>query len=274
MKILVIGCHRTKSSALVQYLVKQYPNCTDLYEYYTTLFEKDLDLFREYDFSSRDALFISNLLKNKTRSILEHQDCIVKLLGNHLPINFPKQLLSTLALEQYNQINLIERYDFYSSCASLEICMSENVWHLFDLNNDIPKNGSQYLPYYILKSEKQIKEKYNQIRNKQYLINFQTVKRQAIDVANYLTIKSYLIEHKVPYHLYNYSDKILDAEDIFIKKNNIDYTSTIANKEIQTSLNNLFNKFFDYKTCHYDLTSFLIELKELVPQKGFEPPTY
>ncbi len=275
MKILILGCHRTRSSALEQYLVKHYPTCISMMEYYSPLFEEELISFKQYDFSTKISHFVCNKIKNRSLYILKHENLIVKLLGNHLPQNFPKEYLSNLYFEKYNQINLIERHNFYDSCASLEICITENVWHFFDTSLEIHQNSLDYMPGYIWKSQNAIRKKYQEINNNQYNVSKVAIIRQAIDVDNYLLVKEYLTEKNISYNLYNYNDKVLsDGINSLIRKNGIDYNLVITNKDIERPLNELFNKHFDYKTCKRNLAGFIKELEYLVPQKGFEPPTY
>lgn len=269
MKILVVGCHRTRSSALEQYLVKQYPNCTTLWEYYSPLFEEELEYFKQYDFSTKISHFICNKIKNRSLYILGHENFLVKLLGNHLPQNFPKKHLQYLYLEKYDQINLIERHNFFDACASLEICLRENVWHLFDTSLEIPQNCLDYMPGYIWKSQDAIRKKYQKINNNQYNVSKFAIIRQAIDVDNYLLIKEYLIENNISYNLYNYNDKILsDGINTLIRKNDINYNSVIMNKDIENPLNNLFSKHFDYQNCKRNLQEFIDELEEIGAPEG------
>lgn len=275
MKILIIGCHRTRSSALEQYLVKQHPYCTSLMEYYSPLFDEELHNLKQYDFSTKISYFVSNKIKNRSHDILRHENFIIKLLGNHLPQNLPKESLSTLYLEKYNQINLIERHNFYDSCASLEICLTEKVWHFFDTSLEIPQNCLEYMPNYIWKAQDAIRKKYQIINKKQYNVSKRAIIRQAIDVDNYLLIKEYLTEKNISYNLYNYNDKLLsDGINTLIRKNDINYNLVITNKCLENPLNELFNKYFNYQSCKRNLQGFINDLENLVPQKGFEPPTY
>lgn len=220
MKIAVIAGYRTRSTALQEYLSIKY-NCKNLFEYFNERYNADL--------KNQNSKPYHILISNLTDNLLNQNNFVTKIMGGQLKIVNP-DVLSALQLNKFDQLHLIERNNFFDSCVSYHIARYFNIWFYE------PTRNNTVLP---------IK------------LSFDSVWLKAVDLANYLSIKKYLIDHAINFDLHNYDSEIFNGPKIGeYHKGNFDYKNLITNYSQKDTINNLFNQYFNYQTCNYDLASF------------------
>jgi hypothetical protein len=224
MKIVVIAAARSRSTLLTYYL-HTLNDVKPVGEYYTYSVNK------------------GNInLEDITKSLFAEGKFITKIIGHNLIAEYTPDVFK---LEEYNQIHLIERYDFFEQCCSMLVAKTLKIWH-------VRYNDNSKLKQHAL------------LRNRKFTLTVDTIMSQGKDVMRYLEIKKYLIDNNIPFTLHTYDDAIHYAEyQRLIEKNNISYDSVITNYHLKKQVNSLFNEFFCYEKSESDLETFLSMLSKM-----------
>lgn len=226
MRIAVVGSSRTRSTLLTYYLQSTYPNLKRYDELYT----------REFANGNLDLPAI-------THELLKDNNFIVKIMGYNL---LPPYNPEVFDFRSYDQVHLIERYDFFEQCCSLQVSYDTDIW-LVKASDINPRLKQQMM-----------------ITNRQYTLTAKTIIELAKDTINYMTIKSHLIENHINFtmHTYDQAAKYGNFQTKLVD-NRLDYQSLITNYHLKDKINLLFNQYFSYSTGISDLDCFTQELKKL-----------
>lgn len=227
MRIAVVGSSRTRSTLLTFYLQSINSNIKRYDELYT----------REFAVGNSDLVEITNRL-------LDDDNYIIKIMDyNLLPAYEP----DVFRLQEYDQIHLIERYDFFEQCCSLQISYDTNIWHIktSDVN---PRLKQRFM-----------------ITNRQYALSARTVLELARNITCYMTIKKNLIENNINFtmHTYDEAAKYGNLQKTLVD-NRLDYPSLITNYHLKAEINSLFEQCFSYNDTSSKLDHFTLELSKLL----------
>lgn len=227
MRIAVVGSSRTRSTLLTYYLHGVYPNLKRHDELYT----------REFADGNSDLIKITDKLMNSDNYIIKIMDY------NLLPFHEP----NVFRFQEYDQIHLVERYDFFEQCCSLQISYDTNVWHI--KSSDINPRLKQRM----------------MITNRQYILDTRTVTELAKNITCYLKIKKNLLENNIPYtlHTYDQAAKYSNLQTTLVD-NKLDYPSLITNYHLKDVINALFEQCFSYTHCTSNLGYFVDELSKIL----------
>ena len=218
MKIVVIGVARSRTTVLIEKLRIAYPHLNCLYEYYT------------------HGLKTNNSIINLSQSLVTKNNFIVKILShNGLSSTNPQDF----CLEQYDQLFLIERPDFFNQCCSLEFSGATNIWH-----------------------RRRLSDSHEKILLQKFLLKKDIILFQAQSVAKYLEIKKYIIDNKLNYFLHDYND-FESVPKTIIAENNLNYSKIFKNYHLKNDVENLFFKYFSYSTCEYNPLAFNEDLNKI-----------
>lgn len=229
MNIIVIGSVRTKSTALIKYLTKQYPK--HLY-WGEPLFE--LTLKSDSPIIKNKQQFIESQMKAIFDTLFSSTNNIIKILGINLYGMY--RYIDKIHLEKFDLIYLIERNDFFDQVCSITLAKKTRIYH---------------------------KTKNTQIQlNQYYTVNKDIILSTALDVYNYIMIKNILVRKKISFIQFTY-ETMQDVDNISIIPNNFNYSEIVTNYDIKTNINNLFYKYFDYQTMKADISGFMDELNNL-----------
>ena len=204
-------------------------------------------LFEYYTYILKDS---KEPLSYITNTLLTKPDYIVKILGHNL--HRETDSVVDFKLEKYDQIFLIERYDYFTRCCSLQVSSDTGVWLLFASQPGVAKS-------------------YEDIKTKKFIVTNSVLMHVARDTAYYLNIKKYLIDNDIAFHLTTYDDTIESPKGSSLTDPKLDYKAMINNHDLKDQVNNMFNKFFDYTTCFSDINEFAKESNILVPTLGYAP---
>ena len=210
MKIVVVGAPRTRSTVLANYLHARHQDLKFYNEYYT------------YAIASGNQN-----LAGLADSLSIDSNHIVKLMSSNL---LPDYTPEVFKLKEYDQIHLVERYDFFDQCCSMQVCRDTGIW-----NNP------------------------EAITQQQFTLTADTIAFQARNVSNYIHIKKYLLDNNIPFNLYPYY--VLDQ---FSSKEHrgLEYKSLITNYRLKYKINALFNACFSYHDIKSELDSFITGVSE------------
>lgn len=255
MRIAIIGCQRSRSTALHQYVMEQHPNLKDQWNFYSTLYvHKDDELKRRVDkkyheYLEKKLLSFHNILFD------EMNNYVMKLQGTNFDYKFDHA--QYIGLEKFDKLYLIERKDFFDGACSLQIASEENVW--FDV--DAPKTSNLHN---VGKYFRDVYEK--KISKSTYTLSKQNIINHALDVRNYLKMKKYIIDNNLPHQSFEYNDEIFQSgrQIGYIRKVDLDYQNKITNYYLKDEINRIFNRYFDFDNCHCDLTNFKSEINNLL----------
>lgn len=223
MKIVVIGGLRTRSSVLQETLAIKY-GYKNLFECFNP--EQSPEI-------AETSIPFNKTIKNIIDDLLQQDNFVTKIIPWQCK-RINKELLENLQLNKFDQIHLIERHDFFESCASLQMVYSTNRWF---------KLSEQTTTY------------------QKVAISEIAVIDKIKDISNYLEIKKMLNDTNIVYTLHNYNSKLFNTNKIGrFYKNDFNYDQIITNSDKRTAFNTLFKKHFDYITCRHSYHDFRKEL--------------
>ncbi len=226
---------RTKSTALIQYLKKQYPK--HLY-WGEPFFE--LSLRSQSQIIKNKEKFISEQIEKIFNQLFSTPNNIIKILGINL--NGMYKFIDKIYLEKFDHIYLIERKDFFDQVCSKTVANETKVYH---------KTVTNKLGYH------------KDIQSKKYTLTKGVILSTAADIYNYIMIKKYLIEKNIPFIQYYY--EIIDnIESVSVIPNDNNYSDMVTNYALKKNVNDLFYKHFDYITLQADFDGFKMELDSLL----------
>ena len=220
MRIAIIASARTRSTLLMHYIHARDRSLKLHYEYYTYALKEGFNNLREI-----------------TNQLICQNDYIVKIMGHNLnPIGSNP---ADLKLREYDKIYLVERSDFFDQCCSLQVCVNTNIWHRRIRNTSLT-------------------EKYHEVQKSKLNLEIPTIISIVNDVANYLSIKKYLISNQLSFTTLSYEEleKYGKYQQV-LANNNLAYSDIITNYSLKNKINELANKCFSFSNAEYDLDSFI-----------------
>ncbi len=226
MKIAVVAAARSRSKLLSLYLHSLNPELSSYDEHYTFEINKG-----------------NTDLESITKSLVKENNYITKIMGHNLVSGYSPEVFE---YKVYDQIHLIERYNFFDQCCSVHVSKNTGIWHL--MNTDTLK----------LKQHVVIKKQH-------FTLTRATIQEQSQTVAKYLTIKKYLLDNDIPFTLHTYNEAV--NYSVFQSKilpNDINYQSIITNYHLKDRVNSLFNEYFCYENAESDLESFIDKLSTIL----------
>jgi hypothetical protein len=255
MRIAIIGCQRSRSTALHQFVMEQNPNLKDQWNFYSNLYVHQNDELKRRVDKKYSEYLQKKLLSFHDLLYTEMDNYIIKLQGTNFDYKFDHA--AYIGIEKFDKLYLIERHDFFEGSCSLQIAREENVW--FDV--DAPKTSNLHA---VGKYFRDVYDK--KISKSNYTIHPQTIINHALDIRNYLKMKKFIIENKLEHQLFEYNDNIFQSgrQIGYIRKVNLDYSSKITNYHIKSQVNEIFNRYYNFDTCNSDITNFKTEISNLV----------
>lgn len=231
MKIAVVSTGRSRCTLIARYLHTLHENLTYEAEFYT------------------DYMRLGNLdMASLTENLLSKENYVVKIMSGNLIEGFDP---SVFRLEEYDQIHLVERHDFFQQCCSWSVARTHNLYHL---RNDEPKEGMPPSG----------KKEFDLLRNQQVKLRLEHIKDGAEYVDIYFKIKRYLIDNNLEYTLHTYeSAKQFDKKQSILEDNKFNYNDMITNYHLKDQVNELFAECFSYENLTSDLESFNARISDM-----------
>jgi hypothetical protein len=227
MKIAVVSTGRSR--------------CTLLGHYLHTL-HSDLEFCNEF-YTEASWQQKHNVIE-LTEELLAKENYIVKIMS--LNLHSDKYGPDDFKFEEYNQLHLIERHDFFEQCCSWHVARTHHYYHQ---RTDMETH-----------SEKT----FNILRTQEGKLQLDRIKDYAKYVETYLRFKKYIIDKNLDFNLYTYEDaKQFDKKQNIVQDSNLDYSSMIKNYNLKDTVNAIFNKHFSYENVTYDLEAFNQEISEV-----------
>lgn len=208
MNIAIIGAARTRSTVLTEKIKRNNPLIKCHYEHYT----------KAFNLGQTDMVEIADTLFQ--------QPHIVKILGHNMREPYGP---SVFRLNEYAEIHLIERTDFFDQCCSLQVCLSAGVWTM-------------------LKYKPELIEQYKEIRNQTFTLEQATIDQMMVDIERYIRIKTYLNENNIPFKLYSYEAEPIEYS-LNISHAKLDYPTMITNYSAKDDVQRQFNQIVNYNEC-------------------------
>ena len=227
MKIAVVSTGRSRCTLLAKYLHTLYADLEFCKEFYTEA---------SFNEGRRNLIELTDELFSK-------ENYVVKIMAMNLHSEYDP---SVFRLEEYDQIHLIERSDFFQQCCSWMVARTNNLYHL---RNDEPRSG---------------KKVFDLLRQQKCKLKLDNIKEYADYVDIYLKIKRYLVDKNLKYTLHTYEDaKQFGKMQDMIEDSNLNYSEMITNYHLKENVNTVFNKHFSYTNITSDLAAFNSEIGEI-----------
>jgi hypothetical protein len=226
MKIAVVSTGRSRCTLLALYLHTLHDEAEYCREFYTeAIWEERTDLF---------AL---------TDELMTKENFIVKIMPNNL---YEEYNPSVFRFEEYDELHLIERHDFFEQSCSWHIARRTNLYHL---RSDVEHSGNK---------------EFDGVRKLKSKITPENIKEGAEFVDIYIKFKRYIIDNNLKFTLHTYeSAKEFDKKQSVTEDSNLNYSELITNYHLKEEVNNLFAKHFSYENMTSDLESFNRELNDI-----------
>ena len=224
MKIAVVSTGRSR--------------CTLVALYLHTL-HSDLEFCREF---YTEATWKGNYeLVSLTDELMAKENFIVKIMGLNLFEDYEEYDPSVFRFEEYDEIHLVERYDFFEQCCSWYTARTSKMYHhRSDVDN----------------SEEQA-QAFNFLRKQKKKIKLEDIKEYAEYVDIYLKYKRYIIDNNLKFTLHTYEGaKEFDKKQSILEDTNLNYSDIITNYHLKDDINALFNECFSYEDPTSDLDTF------------------
>jgi hypothetical protein len=228
MKIAVVSTGRSRCTLLAYYLHSQYDDLEFVREFYT-----------EANWKGKH----NNI--ELTEELLAKENYIVKIMSLNL-CDCGSYEIKDFKFEEYDQLHLIERHDFFQQCCSWHVARTNDYYHQ---RADLEAHGE---------------DTFNILRKQQSKIPLDRIKEYAKYVETYLRFKEYIIDKNLDYKLYTYEDvKQYDKKQTVLQDSKLDYSTMIKNYHLKDAVNEVFNKHFSYENVTYDLEGFNAEISDL-----------
>jgi hypothetical protein len=219
MKIAVVSTGRSR--------------CT-LVAFYLHTLHNDLEFCRE--FYTEASWENKHDLVSLTDELMDKENFIVKIMALNLYEEYDP---SVFKFENYDEIHLVERYDFFEQCCSWYTARINGVYHY---RNDMENRGEKEFGY---------------IRKQQNKIKLENIKEYAEYVDTYIRFKRYILDNNLKFTLHTYeSAKEFDKKQSISEDSNLNYSEIITNYHLKDDINALFNECFSYDNLTSDLESF------------------
>jgi len=214
MKIAVVSTGRSRCTLLAHYLHTLHP---------------DLEFVREFYVESNQQG--KHNLVELTQELFEKENYIVKIMS----FRSDEGLIygpEVFKFEEYDEVHLIERHDFFEQCCSWEVAHNTKIYHHTTIAQD-------------------------NISKSTYHLSQLHIYQNALKIERYLDIKRYLNSNDIPYTLHTYeSAKAYSDKQSVLKDSNRNYGELVINYHLKDKINELFNQYFSYENITSDLESF------------------
>lgn len=233
MNILLLGTPRSKSSIFAEVLSRKY----DAYIYSEPFLMVDNHHITDSKLSKKQ--FITEVMKVFNKK-LSHQNKnqIIKLhCGN---LGGLIQYIDDLNIGMYDHVYMIERYDFFEQACSVLTAQINHNW-----TNTLISRQKDYS------------------NNKNYTLDKNVIEYLMFEVREYLKIKKYLLDNKIPFTLEKYENLPKSISSNRTKPSLVEYSKTISNYHIKDEINSCFFKHFNYDSCHHDSAGFLKDIDKI-----------
>jgi hypothetical protein len=219
MKIAVVSTGRSRCTLVAFYLHTVYSELEFCREFYTeSSWEYKLDLV------------------SLTDELMDKENFIVKIMSLNLYEGYEP---SVFKFEEYDELHLVERHDFFEQCCSWYTARMNKLYHL---RNDSENSGEKEFGY---------------IRKQKNKIKLEYIKEYAEYVDRYIKLKRYIIDNNLKFTMHTYeSAKEFDKKQSVIEDSNLNYSDLITNYQLKDDINALFNECFSYDNLTSDLDSF------------------
>jgi hypothetical protein len=188
-------------------------------------------LYEQYTYDAHDNISV----QETTSSLKKEDNFIVKIMGHNLTTK-----VEDFNLYMYDQIYFIERHDFFEQCSSLQVAITSKHWMTY---------GHDRLGMFL--------------RNKRrYHLTKELIVNQATYISNYMKFK---LAVKNPTEIVEYNDAILlsSSKRNNIMANNFNYSQMITNYQQKQKVNEIFDRYFDYRNSQCCLDEFISEINLL-----------
>jgi hypothetical protein len=226
MKIAVVSTGRSRCTLLGYYLHTLHNDLEFVREFYT-----EASMEQRYD------------VIELTEELLAKENYIVKIMALNMYDGYEPR---DFKFEEYDQLHLIERHDFFQQCSS---------WHV-----------ALTYQYYHQRSDREThsEKTFNMIRQQKSKIHLDKIKNYAKFVEAYLRFKEYIIDKNLDYKLYTFEDaKQYGDKQTVVQDSKLDYSTMIKNYHLKDTVNEIFNKHFSYENVTYDYKAFCDEISEV-----------
>lgn len=219
MKIAVVSTGRSRCTLVGHYLHTLHSDLEFCNEFYT-------DATWENKFE----------LVSLTDELMAKENFIVKIMSLNLQEGYDP---SVFRFEEYDELHLVERHDFFDQCCSWLTARVNGVYH-YRPNSE--KNGDQA---------------FNFIRTQKNKLKLENINLFAKYVDTYIRYKRYIIDNNLKFTLHTYeSSKEFDNKQQVMKDSNLNYSEIVTNYHLKDRVNELFNECFSYENVTSDLESF------------------
>jgi hypothetical protein len=243
MKIAVVSTGRNRCTLLAKYLHAMHPDLEFCGEFYNSNTIRD-DEGNPLDPDDRFGVIQfqpMQSLGDLTDELFAKENYIVKIIALSLAHGLNPDP-AVFKLEEYDQIHLIERHDFFEQCCSWEVSLTTGAFHL------IPDTRPGSLVR---------KKKFNDLKQRTFKLSSSRIFLAAKTVDFYLKIKRYVTDNNLPYTLHTYeSAKQFDTKQNALVDANLNYSELISNYHLKEEVNSVFNKYISYDDMTSDLSSF------------------
>jgi len=253
MKIAVVSTGRSRCTLLAKYLHATNPELEFCGEFYNAWRDKDGNV---EDPGSRilnpdiggDPNQQIQSIDNLTDELFAKENYIVKIMAISLK-GFKDLDPAVYRLEEYDQIHLIERHDFFEQCCSWEIALSTGMFHLTpDTMPDHPER----------------KKRFEALKKRKFKIVAERITWVIKTIELYLKIKQYVIDNNLAYTLHTYeSAKQFDDKQDELVASELNYSELISNYHLKEQVNTVFNKYISYDGMTIDVPSFYREIRDI-----------
>jgi hypothetical protein len=226
MKIAVVSTGRSRCTLVALYLHELHRETEYCREYYTELnWEGKSDLV------------------SLTEELMQKENFVIKIMSCNLYEGYDP---SVFRFEEYDELHLIERHDFFEQACSWHIARLTNLYHL---RNDIENSGAK---------------EYDGVRKLRSKVTLGNIKEGAEYVDTYIKFKRYIIENNLKFTLHTYeSAKEFDKKQSVTEDSNLNYNELITNYHLKDEVNALFNECFSYENLTSDLVTFKRKVSEV-----------
>jgi hypothetical protein len=238
MKIAVVSTGRSRGTLLAKYLHSVNPDLEFCGEVYNTPRINDIEL------TGINGNFAEVNLTDLTNELLAKENYIVTIIALSLGYDENRDP-SVFKLEEYDQIHLIERHDFFDQCCSWEVASREQLYHI---STELPDRAGGF----------------DDVKKRKYKLTAPGIIHAADIIVPYLIIKRYITDNNIPHTLHTYeSAKQFDKKQTVLTDPKLSYNELITNYDLKEDINTIFNKHFSYNDMTSNLEAFETELGDV-----------
>ena len=253
MKIAVISTGRTRCTLLAKYLQTEHDDLEFCREFYNGSRDEDGNVMDPGGAGVPNQELES--MDNLTEQLFAKENFIVKIISITLQ-KVPNLDPSVYKLEEYDQIHLVERHDFFEQCCSWEVSLSQGIFHL---------------PSDIMPGHTERMKRFEALKKRKFRMSAARIEDSADSVNCYLKIKKYITDNNLEYTLHTYeSAKQFDKKQNELVDPGLNYRELISNYHLKEEVNAVFNKYISYDNMTCDIPSFNKELGDITGFRSIE----